>query len=172
MVSTIATSDLYYLLTLVIEQQKRGKNNEKMTDTPPATIQQPSVPTQNFILDFSQFLAAQIPLPGQPGAPYFDGKEVTKFVRSWERFSERYKIADKKMVNELVGYCEVNTGDCEYVATIIDEAKREIQGANLRESWWPKVRTGLLKNFKSDNSKQQRNTVTFLDLYPPINRSA
>ena len=158
-VSTIATSDLYYLLTLVIEQQKRGKNNEKMTDTTPATIQ-PSAPTQNVILDFSQFLAAQIPLPGQPGVPYLDGKEVTKFVRSQERFSERYKIADKKMVNELVDYCEVNTG--EYVATIIDKAKREIQGANLRESWWPKVRTGLLKNFKSDDSEQQKNMVTFL----------
>ena len=102
----------------------------------------------------------QIPLLGQPGVPYFDGKEVTKFVRSWERFSERYKIADEKIVNELLDYCEVNTG--EYVATIIDEAKREIQGANLRESWWPKVRTGLLKNFKSDDSEQQRNTVTFL----------
>ena len=141
-VSTIVTSDLYYPLTLVIEQQKCiiGKNNEKMTDTPPGNIQQPSAPasllptpTQNVILDFSQFLAAQIPLLGQPGAPYFDGKEVTKFVRSWERFSERYKIADEKMVNELVDYCEMNTG--EYVATIIDEAKREIQGnANLRES--------------------------------------
>ena len=128
------TSDLYYLLTLVIEQQKRGKNNEKMKDTPPATIQKPSALTQNDILDFSQFLAVQIPLPGQPGAPYFEGKEVTKFVRSWEMFLERYKIADKQMVNELVDYCEVNT--CEYVATIINEAKREIQGnANLRESW-------------------------------------
>ena len=144
----------------MIEQQQREKNNEKMTDTPPATIQQPSAPTQNVILDFSQFLAAQIPLPGQPGAPYFNGKEVTKFVRSWERFSERYKIADEKMVNKLVDYCEVNTG--EHVATIIDEAKREIQRANLRESWWPKVRAGLLKNSKSDDSEQQRNTVTFL----------
>ena len=85
---------------------------------------------------------------------------MTKFVRSWERFSERYKIADEKMVNELVDYCEENTG--EYVATIIDEAKREIQGSNLRESWWPKVRAGLLKNFKSDDSEQQRNTVTLL----------
>ena len=160
-VSTIGTSDLYYLLTLVIKQQQRGKNNEKITDTPPATIQQPSAPTQKVILGFSQLLAAQILLPGQPGAPDFDGKEVTKFVRSWERFSERYKIAEEKMVNELVDYCEVNTG--EYVATIIDEAKREIQGnANLRESWWPKVRTGLLKNFKSDDSEQQRNTVTYL----------
>ena len=99
-VSTIATSDLYYLLALVIEQQKRGKNNETMTDTPPATIQ--PAPTQNVILDFSQFLAAQILLPGQPGAPYFDGKEVTKFVWSWERFSERYKIAEEKMVKELM----------------------------------------------------------------------
>ena len=125
-VSTIATSDLYYLLTLVIEQQTRiiAKNNEKMTDIPPATIQPAPMQNVQVILDFSQFLAVQIPLLGQPGAPYFDGKEVTKFVRSWERISERYKIADEKMVNELVDYCEVNTG--EYVATIIDEAKREI----------------------------------------------
>ena len=161
-VSTVATLDLYYLLSLVIEQQTRiiGKNNEKMTETPPATIQ-PSAPTQNVILDFSRFLAAQIPLPGQPGAPDFDGKAVMKFVRSWKRFSERYKIADEKMMNELVDYCEVNTG--EYVATIIDKAKRQIQGnANLRESWGPKVRTRLLKNFKFDDRKQQRNTVTFL----------
>ena len=116
----------------MIEQQQGGKNNENMTDTPPTTIQQPSVPTQNVMLHFSQFLASQIPLPGPPGAAYFDGKEVMKFVRSWERFSERYEIADEKMVNELVDYCEMNTG--EYVATIIDNAKREIQGANLRES--------------------------------------
>ena len=157
--STIATSDIYYLLTLVIEEQKHiiEKNKETMTDTPPATIQ--PAPTQNVILNFSQFLAAQILLPGQPGAPYFDGKEVTKFVRSWERFSERYKIAEEKMVKELMDYCKVNTG--EYVATIIDEAKREVQGANIRESWWPKVRTGLMKNFKSNDSEQERNTVTF-----------
>ena len=169
-VLTIVTRDLYYLLTSVIEQQTHiiGKNKEKITDTSSATIQRPlapssllPMPTQNVILDFSQFIAAQIPLPGQLGAPYFNRKEVTKFVSSWERLSERYKIADKKMVNELVDYCEMNSG--EYMATIIDEAKRDMQGvANFRESWWPKVRTGLLKNFKSDDSEQQRNKVTFL----------
>ena len=63
-------------------------------------------------------------------------------------------------MNELVNYGKVNTG--EYVAMIIDKAKKKIQGANLRESWSPKVRTGLLKNFKSNDSEQQRNTVTFL----------
>jgi len=63
---------------------------------PRGSATSPAAP--NIVLDFSQFLAAQCPLPGQPGAPCFDGKEVSRFVRSWERFSERYRLTKEKMV--------------------------------------------------------------------------
>ena len=145
---------------------RQGNMGDK--SAPHARAPSPSAP--NIMLDFSQFLAAQCPLPGQPGAPCFDGKEVTRFVRSWERFSERYRLTSEKMVKDLVDYCELAIS--EYVAIVVDEARREEQetastnllAANLStgEPSWACVRTKLLRRFKEDDSEQQRNTVTYL----------
>jgi len=73
-------------------------------------------------------------------------------------------------VKELVDYSELSIS--EYVATIIDEAKREEQEtassnlliANLStgELSWSCVRNKLLRRFKEDDSERRRNTVTYL----------
>jgi len=126
-----------------------------------------SPPAPNIMLDFSQLWAAKCPFSG---APCFDDKEVTRFVHSWEPFAERYQPTHEKMVKELVDYCDLSIS--EYVATIIDEAKREEQEtansnlltANLStgEPSWSCVQNPLLIHFKEDESEQQRNTVTYL----------
>ena len=141
-----------------------------MGDTSAPHAQAPSLSALNIILDFSQFVASQCPLPGQPGAPCFDGKEVTRCVRSWERFSGRHRLTNEKMVKDLVDYCQLAIS--EYVAIVVDEARREEQetastnllAANLStgEPSWACVRTKLFRRFKEDDSEQQRNTVTYL----------
>src|SRR5437660_1798352 len=93
------------------------KRQEMAGDGPPGTV----VPS--ITLDLSQLLAAQCPLPGQPGAPCFDGKEVTRFVRAWERFVEKYRITMEKMVRDLIDYCDDSVLGS--VETLVAEGKRE-----------------------------------------------
>jgi len=71
---------------------------------------------------------------------------------------------------ELVDYCELSIS--EFIATIIEEAKREEQEtassnllrANLStgEPSWSCMRNKLLRHCKEDDSEQQRNTITYL----------
>ena len=136
-------------------------------------------PVPSVTLDVSHLLAIQCPLPGQPGAPFFDGKEATRFVRTWERFSEKYRFSTEKMVEEIVDYCEPGVG--KYVETLIEAmAKEDRGGLNFlattpRVAPWSSVRKTLLKKFKSDDSDQQRNSVSFLNALAadkPLRKSA
>ena len=134
--------------------------------TDPGQIPLPAPAATSFSLDLSQLLTFQCPLPGQHGAPLFNGKEVTRFVRGWERFAEKYRFSAEKMVEELSDYCDI--GVSKYVETLIETVKKETEGGlNLlattpRVAPWSGVRKILLKKFKNEDSDQQRNTVAYL----------
>ena len=49
----------------------------------------------------------QCPLPGQQGAPLFTGKDVTAFLRGWQRFAVNYPFTAERGMTDLADYCEV-----------------------------------------------------------------
>ena len=61
------------------------------------------------------------PLPGQPGAPYFDGKDISKFLKTWERFAARYKLTPEEKIYELLEYCDSDTAA--YMTTLVDKTE-------------------------------------------------
>ena len=147
--------------TPAVERANSG-HIDKMAETGNGS-QQTMAPT--FMLDFAQLLAAQCPLPGQPGAPCFNGKEVTRFIRSWERFTEKYRITADRMVRDLVDYCDDSV--LGYVETLIDDVEREtnlgrVEGTTEKEASWAGVRALLLKTYKADDTEQQKNSVAYI----------
>ena len=82
-------------------KEKIDKMNAQNEGSQPQPMVVPTI-----TLDLNQLLVVQCPLPSQPGAPCFNGKEVTRFIRSWERFVEKYRISAEKMVRELIDYCD------------------------------------------------------------------
>jgi hypothetical protein len=107
-------------------------------------------------------------LPEQPGAPHFDVKEVSRFVRSWERFAEQYRFATERIVTDLEDYCALSIS--RYVVALIDIVRQELQEVTCwslvatapKVPSWSAVRRMLLQKFKSEDTEQQRNTVAYL----------
>jgi hypothetical protein len=62
-------------------------------------------------------------LPGQPGAPSFDGKDISIFLRNSERFRGKYRYMDDRKIAALADYCSPSIGT--YVVTLINVAKAE-----------------------------------------------
>jgi hypothetical protein len=51
-------------------------------------------------------LSTHFPRPGQPGAPRFDGKNVSEFLEEWEDLASEYDLSDEQKVTKIVRYCD------------------------------------------------------------------
>ena len=49
--------------------------------------------------------------PNQPGAPHFDGKNVTEFIEEWGFFCDNYGCSDQLKCTRLPAYCDKDIGD-------------------------------------------------------------
>src|SRR5437660_8212051 len=104
----------------------------------------------------------QCPLPGQQGAPLFTGKDVTAFLRGWQRFAANYRFMAERRITNLADYCEA--GVAKYVGTLVEIAGEEVgtSGQDSHERHWERFRRLALKKFQKDDDEQRRVSVTFL----------
>ena len=104
----------------------------------------------------------QCPLPGQQGAPLFTGKDVTAFLRGWQRFAANYRFTAERRMTDLADYCEA--GVAKYVGTLVEIAGEEAgtSGQDRHERHWETFRRLALKKFQKDDAEQCRVSVTFL----------
>ena len=104
----------------------------------------------------------QCPLPGQQGAPLFTGKDVTAFLRGWQRFAANYRFTAERRMTDLADYCEA--GVAKYVGTLVEIAGEEAgtSGQDRHERHWEAFRRLALKKFQKDDAEQRRVSVTFL----------
>src|SRR5205085_7726467 len=104
----------------------------------------------------------QCPLPGQQGAPLFTGKDVTTFLRGWQRFAANYRFTAERRMTDLADYCEA--GVAKYVGTLVEIAGEEAgtSGQDRHERHWETFRRLALKKFQKDDAEQRRVSVTFL----------
>jgi hypothetical protein len=139
--------------------------------------------TKIMMSNLARILAIQCPLPGQPGAPAFDGKDVSVFLCNWERFTGKYRFSDERKIADLADYCSANIST--YVETLVKVAKAEIptttmapadpaisatgnnggvaEGTGTEDKvLWDSLHKLLLAKFRKEDSEQQRVAVPFL----------
>src|SRR5437588_549907 len=82
----------------------------------------------------------QCPLPGQQGASLFTGKDVTAFLRGWQRFAANYRFTAERRMTDLADYCEA--GVAKYVGTLVEIAGEEAgtSGHDRHERHWEAFR--------------------------------
>src|SRR4051794_13489366 len=90
-------------------------------------------------------------LPGMPGAPLFDGNDITDFLERFDDMCMEYKIGVEQKVRKLPRYCEVVIG--RYIKTIPAYSSGD----------WEALAKALKRRYKHSDSIQQLYTRTFLE---------
>ena len=94
------------------------------TEQPGETTNHPPPPRQWGALD-DHLLAIQCPMPGQQGAPCFGGKEISEFLRNWERMAKKYQLSTTAKIESVVDYCAPEMKNS--VKALMSMAKREVR---------------------------------------------
>ena len=90
-----------------------------------------------------------MPYPGTPGAPFFDGQNITHFLDLYNQLCSDYRLSESEKINRLPWYCEFFTGN--YIKILI-------KGAD-----WAAVRTILRREYKENDLDQRINSREFLE---------
>ncbi|MCJ1349385.1 hypothetical protein MMC31_007625 [Peltigera leucophlebia] len=88
-----------------------------------------------------------IPYPGTPGAPFFDGQNITHFLDLYDQLCSDYRLSESEKINRLPWYCEFFTGN--YIKILI------------KESDWVAVRSILRREYKDNDLDQLINSREF-----------
>ena len=91
-----------------------------------------------------------MPLPGQPGALYFDGQNVTEFLERFEEQCQEHNVDRADRFRKLPRYCETLIGN--FVKTI---------NAWIDQDWEDLVST-MKKEYEMNDMKQKLNSRHFL----------
>ena len=68
------------------------------------TTNNPPPPRQWGTLE-DHFLVVQYLMPGQQGVPCFGGKEISEFIRNWEKMANKYRLSTATKIESVVDYC-------------------------------------------------------------------
>ena len=90
------------------------------------------------ILRVQQYI---FPFPGQKGAPYFEGRNVTKFLTNWEDLMLGW--APVLRVKKIPLYCDDLVG--KYICTL--DSYQEVD----RRTGWRDFKKSLLAEFKEED---------------------
>ena len=102
---------------------------------------------------------AVMPYPGSPGAPYFEGSNITDFLDSYSRMCTDYQVDEQEKIKRLSWYCELFTG--KYIETLISSSGTS----------WAALRKALREEYKDQDLNQQMNSRRFLEIYKSKSRS-
>ena len=98
-----------------------------------------------------------IPYPGTPGAPFFDGQNITNFLDRYSQLCADYRLSESEKIYRLPWYCEFFTGN--YIKILI-------KGAD-----WATVRSKLRREYKDNDLDQLMNSREFLEALKKKSRS-
>src|SRR5258706_15483288 len=100
-----------------------------------------------------RFIGTQylFPFPGQNGAPFFDGKNITQFLTTWEDLTLNWPESIK--IRKIPPYCKSTMG--KYIRML-----PSFEGGN-----WANFKVEVLEEFKDDDEEQQKYTVAYLRKY-------
>jgi hypothetical protein len=107
----------------------------------------------------SPSLIIPMPVPGTPGAPHFDGKDVREYLDTIEAHALRAGITDKdKMVNYILNYASVKVHkNIRY----LQEFDKDIEEGETDMRTWVKASAKLIALYRS---LDESDDVTMVDL--------
>ena len=95
------------------------------------------------------YLPIVIPYSVGPGAPFFDGQNITDFLDRCSQLCEDYHLSESEKIYRLPWYCKYFTGN--YVKILI-------KGAD-----WAAARSVLRREYKHNDLDQLMNSREFLE---------
>ena len=108
----------------------------------------PATPTTTIITEdlFKRMMLFRppVPLPGTPGTPYFEGKNITEFLERYEDICNNYQVT--KAVSLLPRYCEASIGRIVKTLPEFISEKDKSMGQDIAL-----LRKVLLREFHSTN---------------------
>ena len=93
------------------------------------------------------------PFPGQEGAPFFDGKNVTQFMNVWEDLTINWP--DEMRIRKVPLYYQMLMG--KYIKTL-----PSFKAVGERDTTWADFKNEVLEEFRDDNEEQQKYTEGYL----------
>ena len=132
-------------------------------EQPGETTNSPPPPPRQWGTLEDHLLAVQCPMRGQQGAPCFRGKEISEFLRNWDRMANKYRLSTTTKIEYVVDYCapEMKNG-VKAVMSIARREERDETQATREESRWRVFKERALEQYKNADSVQIRLTVDYL----------
>ena len=126
------------------------------------TTNNPPLPRQWGLLD-DHILAVQCPMPGQHGAPWFGGTDISEFLRYWEWMANKYQLRMAAKIYSVVDYCSPDMRNT--LNALMSMAKRQVMDETQEtreEGQWNGFKTRTLKQSRNTDSVQIRQMVEYL----------
>ena len=98
-------------------------------------------------------LIMAVPFPGTPGAPYFDGTDVSDFLDRYEDMCTDYQVSEAEKIRRIPRYCETMTG--QYIKNLMEYLEKDYEA----------LITVMKAEYKSEDTNQQINTRSFLESF-------
>ncbi|KAI5277193.1 hypothetical protein KEM52_004975, partial [Ascosphaera acerosa] len=106
-----------------------------------------------------------IPRPGQAGAPFFNGTNVTRFIDEFKDLCFEFRLTDKQQLKKLPLYCDPMIGDSiafspEYTTEDLDAVYR-----NLKRDYRKRDRAQMVYNnaYLEKLSNRIKNDESYLE---------
>ncbi len=103
-----------------------------------------------IIMAETRYLAV-MPVPGTPGAPFFEGANVTEFLERYGDQCEDAALKDSDKVKRLPRYCSLSIG--QYIKTLPEWIGRN----------WEELSAVMEEEYKDQDTFQQMNSRSFLE---------
>jgi hypothetical protein len=102
---------------------------------------------------------APFPSPGTPGAPYFNGANISEFLQRFHQLGVERGLSESDMMEKLPSYCEF-------------AHRFHIEGTEgFKTKDWEMLKKQLLKDYWRNDTRQQMYSRTYLEMYKDVNRT-
>ena len=143
----------------VDKMESSSKQGGKGKVTPTESVSSKDSSKDPSSASIPMYSRAVMPYPGSPGAPFFEGTNITDFLDSYSRMCTDYQVDEQEKIKRLSWYCELFTG--KYIETLISSSGTSL--ATLRKA--------LREEYKDQDLNQQMNSRRFLEVYKSKSRS-
>ena len=98
LIAVILTLELLILILRILTEQLSTMSSQSYLATPEGSgsIQEAALPGASFLA-----YKAVMPLPGTPGAPHFDGTNVTEFLERYEEICDDHRLGTVERLKRL-----------------------------------------------------------------------
>lgn len=93
-----------------------------------------------------------MPNPKVPGSPFFEGDNISYFLKKFENMCEDYQMSTSEKIRCLPWYCEM------FIA-------RHVRSVGFSRLDWIKISTNLKKKYKNRNIAQQISSRIYLEAF-------